>query len=61
METKRKHTDLTRYMLHYCYTCDEAGECDTERKCAACMEKRNREEDKRDAVTTKDLLTLYAL
>ncbi|MCG7379646.1 hypothetical protein MH215_21840 [Paenibacillus sp. ACRSA] len=30
--------DLTRYMLHLCYTCDDANRCTTEEAVKACME-----------------------
>ncbi|MCK6076952.1 hypothetical protein [Paenibacillus silvae] len=29
--------DLTRYMLHLCYTCDDANRCTTEEAVRACM------------------------
>ncbi|MCM3172134.1 MULTISPECIES: hypothetical protein [unclassified Paenibacillus] len=29
--------ELTRYMLHLCYTCDDANRCTTEEAVKACM------------------------
>jgi hypothetical protein len=29
--------ELTRYMLHLCYTCDDANRCTTEDAVKACM------------------------
>ncbi|MDR6724247.1 hypothetical protein J2W91_002715 [Paenibacillus amylolyticus] len=29
--------ELTRYMLHLCYTCDDANRCTTEEAVEACM------------------------
>lgn len=29
--------ELTRYMLHLCYNCDDANRCTTEEEVKACM------------------------
>lgn len=63
MNTKLKEMDLTTFMLHYCYTCKDAHQCDTERKCLECFEAKRAEVDKKQEAdpTTKQLFTYYAL
>lgn len=63
-ETRNANADheLTRFMLHHCYTCPEASECDTEARCRACMEeKRERAEGEAGGQLTREQLKEYAL
>ncbi|MNZ65654.1 hypothetical protein D3C78_838520 [compost metagenome] len=55
-------TDFTRNYLQFCYTCLDAHQCDTEGKCVACWDdKAQAAADEEQAITTEDLLRLYAL
>ncbi|MFC4102271.1 hypothetical protein [Paenibacillus xanthanilyticus] len=57
-----KETRTTRNLLQFCYTCHEAHECDTERKCIACWEALGIEDEAVEAEqTTEELLVLYAM
>ena len=59
---KHEDIELTRFMLHYCYTCPEALHCDTETKCRACMEEKRKQGAKEAGRTTiEEQLKEYAL
>ncbi|OUS77975.1 hypothetical protein B1748_04175 [Paenibacillus sp. MY03] len=54
--------ELTQFMLHHCYTCPDANECDTEARCRACMEeKREKREEEEGRQLTRNQLKEYAL
>ncbi|MBB3113712.1 hypothetical protein FHS18_005825 [Paenibacillus phyllosphaerae] len=57
---------ITRNLLQYCYTCQEAHACDAMEKCQACWEAHGMlndpdERNERKPLTTEELLFLYAL
>lgn len=64
-----KDSDMTKYLLQFCYTCPGAADCVSEQMCAACREASviGEEQDEGwEAVEgevdeTKELLRLYAL
>lgn len=59
---KSDDLELTRFLLHHCYTCPNAPECDTEERCLACMEeKRAQAEEEQGQRATRRLLNEYAL
>ncbi|GBF74307.1 hypothetical protein PA598K_02644 [Paenibacillus sp. 598K] len=33
---RAEQMDITRYLLHCCYNCDDAGNCTTEEACRQC-------------------------
>ncbi|MFB9324856.1 hypothetical protein ACFFSY_02730 [Paenibacillus aurantiacus] len=57
-----KATLTTRNLLQFCYTCQEAHECDTERRCIACWQANGTWVEPANAErTTEELLVFYAL
>lgn len=53
--------DITRYLLQFCYSCEEARSCETEAKCEACFEEAGLLELGEQAeLTTEQLLRMYA-
>ncbi len=59
---KNEDPELTGFMLHHCYTCPNAPECDTEERCRACMvEKRAQAEKEQGHRATRSSCNDYAL
>lgn len=52
-------TDLTRFFLHYCYTCQNADACETEEACIQCMENQALHYEKELPEETERLLMEY--
>lgn len=53
-------TNVTQYMLQFCYHCEDAELCATEEQCKACMAEHMQLDDEEDgAGTTRELLNAY--
>lgn len=51
---------LTKYLLHFCFTCDRGHECTTEEITVACMKEKFAEaECKTPQEETRELLRWY--
>ncbi|WP_256758505.1 hypothetical protein [Cohnella sp. WQ 127256] len=53
---------ITNNYLQFCYTCQEAHQCENEKKCLACWEEKGiaAKEEYAQTTTTEDFLRLYA-
>ncbi|AEI40288.1 hypothetical protein [Paenibacillus mucilaginosus] len=52
---------ITRQMLHFCYICADARECETEETCVECWTAKDMILEEPQDLTTEELLILYAL
>lgn len=56
-----RESEITKNMIKYCYTCEDAHKCDTEEKCIACWEAKGiMKKEQKDELTTEELLREYA-
>jgi hypothetical protein len=51
--------DLTRFFLHYCYTCQDAAACETEEACIECWQNKGIHHQKALPEETQKLLMEY--
>lgn len=52
-------TNVTQYMMQFCYHCEDAELCSTEEQCRACMAEHCQSEEEEGAMSTKELLNAY--